>query len=98
MAAVIVTGRRVRIASPHAARTDAHAADTHWPGVGQFLHNFRPGDVQLGRIDLPAVTRRHVAESLRVELPRRAVTPNFFTASLMICARSSYTLSMASES
>jgi hypothetical protein len=67
MAAVIVTGRRVRVASAHAAHTSTHAADSDWPGVGQFLHDLRPGDFELGGIDLPAVPWRHVPESLRIE-------------------------------
>ena len=60
-----------RIASAHAAGARAHAADAHGPRIRKLLHHLRPCDLQLGRIDLPAVVRRHVAQSLRVELARQ---------------------------
>src|SRR5580704_6195714 len=72
MLAAIVRGRRVRIASAHAAGTGSHTSDSDWPAIGQLLHDLPPGDLELGGIDLPAVTRCHVAESLRVELPRES--------------------------
>src|SRR5580658_5353052 len=75
MLAMVVTGmivanRRIRIASAQAASSGSHTPDTNGPRVGQLLHDFLPGDAELRGIDLPAVTRRHVAQSLRVELPR----------------------------
>src|SRR5271155_4872368 len=71
IAGMIFTCRSLRIASPHAARPRSHAANPDRPGVGQPLHDFLPGNVQLRGINLPAVTRRHVSQSLRVELPRQ---------------------------
>src|SRR5580704_14406272 len=68
---MIVAGRSIRIAAAHAASTRTHAPDTDGPSVSQLLHDFLPGDLQLRGINLPAVTRGHVAESLRVELPRQ---------------------------
>src|ERR1700722_20191896 len=66
---LILRRGRVRIASTHTAGAGAHAANTDWPRVGQLLHDFGPGDVELRAIDLPAITRRHVTQGLRVELP-----------------------------
>ena len=68
MLGVIVASGCIGIASAHATRTGAHAANAHGPRVGQFLHDLRPGDLELRRINLPTVTRRDIAESLRVEL------------------------------
>src|SRR6266702_3673370 len=55
-------GRRVRIASTHAACTGTHATDSDRPCISKLLHNLRPRNLQLSRIDKPAVARRHIAK------------------------------------
>jgi len=68
---VVSFGACVWIAAPHTARTGSHAADSERTRIGQLLHDLRSSDLQLGWVDLPAVTRRHIAESLGVELSRQ---------------------------
>ena len=68
LSAILGTCRRVGITSSHTTGTSAQAADAKRPGVGEFLHYFRTGDLQPGGIDLPAVARRNIPECLRVEL------------------------------
>src|SRR5262249_29739943 len=62
---------RIGVATAHTAGTGAHAADAERPCVREFLHNLGACNVELGRIDLPGVTRSDVAKSLGIELTRK---------------------------
>src|SRR5262245_4591782 len=73
----MVTGCGVWVSAAHAAGTGAHAPNTNGPRSGQLLDDFGSGDVELSRIDLPAVSRRDVAERLRVELTRQCDDAEF---------------------
>src|ERR1700733_13882146 len=63
-----IRSRHIRIPSAHAARARTHAPDPYRPGVRQFLHHLRASHLELRRINLPAIARRHIAQSLWVEL------------------------------
>src|SRR5215472_18066492 len=74
---VTVPGGSIRTPPTQAARSGAHAANSERPSVGQLLHNLLTADVELGAVNLPAVTRRYVAQGLGIKLPGQRRDPEF---------------------